>query len=98
MVNHINKVNSFIFAHMIFQDTINHLMIVCMLITMAGTIWYSVERLNERKAEAAVLDVDGAARMVFAHEMSEFAIEAGEALRRLAHAQGRKGPIWAQIN
>ena len=38
---------------MIFQDTINPLMIVGMLITMAGTIWYSVERLNERKAEAA---------------------------------------------
>ena len=53
VVNHINKVNSFIFAHMIFQDTINPLMIVGMLITMAGTIWYSVERLNERKAEAA---------------------------------------------
>ena len=53
VVNHINKVNSFIFAHMIFQDKINPLMIVGMLITMAGTIWYSVERLNERKAEAA---------------------------------------------
>ena len=51
VVNHINKVNSFIFAHLLFQDKINPLMIIGMLITMAGTVWYSVERLNERKVE-----------------------------------------------
>ena len=46
---------------MIFQDKINPLMIVGMLITMAGTIWYSVERLNERKAEAAAKAAPAAA-------------------------------------
>ena len=53
VVNHINKVNSFIFAHLIFQDKINPLMIVGILITMIGTVWYSIERLNERKKETA---------------------------------------------
>jgi drug/metabolite transporter (DMT)-like permease len=53
VVNHINKVNSFIFAHLIFEDTINPLMVVGIVITMLGTVWYSIERLNERKNEAA---------------------------------------------
>ena len=52
VVNHINKVNSFVVAHVIFQDKINVLMSIGMVITLAGTVWYSVERLFERKREA----------------------------------------------
>ena len=52
VVNHINKVNSFVVAHVICQDKINVLMSIGMVITLAGTVWYSVERLLERKREA----------------------------------------------
>ena len=53
VVNHINKVSSFVAAHLIFQDKINVLMAVGMIVTLAGTVWYSVERLIEKRTASA---------------------------------------------
>ena len=60
VVNHINKVASFIVAHVIFEDKINALMTIGMIITLGGTIWYSVERLMERRAAVAAAPAAGA--------------------------------------
>merc|ERR1711988_826103 len=53
VVNQINKVASFVGAHLIFHDELTPLMIVGTVITMLGTAWYSGERLMERKAKQA---------------------------------------------
>lgn len=53
VVNQINKVASFVGAHLIFHDELTPLMIVGTVVTMLGTAWYSGERLMERKAKTA---------------------------------------------
>ena len=53
MVNQVNKVASFIGAHVFFHDQLSPLMIVGTCVAMGGTAWYSAERLMERKRAAA---------------------------------------------
>ena len=53
VVNQINKVASFVGAHLIFHDELTPLMAVGTIVTMLGTAWYSGERLMERQKKTA---------------------------------------------
>lgn len=48
VVNHFNKVASFIAAYLIFKDNFNAWMVVGIIVTLLGTVWYGRERLAER--------------------------------------------------
>ena len=53
VVNQMNKVAGFVLAHVIFREEYSALMIVATIITMLGTVWYSVEGVLARQRKAA---------------------------------------------
>ena len=60
VVNHCNKVISFVLAFLIFRDKFGPWMVLGIAITMAGTVWYGRERLIERELQRKAAEAAGA--------------------------------------